>query len=427
MNRKTAPNTRISSFIPPEKPERVLLDNDIPLYLLNDESEETLRVEWVFRAGQYFEEEPLIASAVNAMLNEGSQDYPPERLANLLDFHGAYGIPSSDKDNASFSFYSMSRHFNCLLPAIADILISPAFPEKELESYLHKRYRMYQVNRQKTSSLARETFEEALFGADHPYGKRIRPADFEKVNTGKLKQFHRSRYFQKGCFLILTGNIPSEAVSLLNRYFGQEKLAEQTAQHILPINETQAREIHSPKDDAVQNSLRLGLLLPPMEDPDYPKLEVLNTLLGGFFGSRLMRNLRQEKGLTYGIQSLLVPLRDCSYATIVSDVNATHTKMAVQEVLKEIDKLATETVSAEEWDLVKNYLMADLMRIFNGSFARADALKNVLEHRLDYDYYKRLSDCILEMKPAEIPELARRYFPQEKWMIVTAGQTDTKE
>ena len=149
---------------------------------------------------------------------------------------------------------------------------------------------------------------------------------------------------------------------------------------------------------------------------------VLNTILGGYFGSRLMKNIREEKGYTYGISSHIISLHHSGYLTIVSEVGADVYKKAITEIYKEIKILREKPVPYDELTLVKNYLLGELLRMFDGPFALADSFRSILEYGLNYDFFNKGIDTVKNITPEEILSLARKYLNEESFTQVVAGR-----
>jgi len=171
----------------------------------------------------------------------------------------------------------------------------------------------------------------------------------------------------------------------------------------------------------LQSAIRIGAPSINKRHEDYQGLKVLNVILGGYFGSRLMKNIREEKGYTYGINSSVVSLNLTGLISISTEVSNKFTRCAIDEIYKEIRRLQSEPVDKEELSVVRNYMLGELVRMFDGPFASAESFRSAWEYGLDNSYYKRFADRIQSIEPDELKALAQKYYNTDDLYEVTAG------
>jgi len=401
---------------------KVLLENAIPVYTIESGTEDITRMEFVFRAGQIKETAALQSSTANMMLTEGSEDYSSEEINRLLDFYGVFFHLYADKDLAGLVVFFLSRHSEKVIQLSHQILFRPVFPEKEFSVLIKKRLRWYLVNREKVQNLAADKFFESIFGSSHPYGRLVNQRDFESLNTGMLKEFHRKYYTPGNLNIIVSGRPSTGTIEILNKYFGSLKTGVPSYdKSFVSFNGEEDKKVHLTKQGAVQSSLRIGSVTINKRHPDYPGLKVVNTLFGGYFGSRLMKNIREEKGYTYGISSILTSLDISGYKAVIADVSTKNAYYAIDEIYKEMKRLQNEAAGKDELEVVRNYLSGELVRMFDGPFAVAESFRSVWEFGLDFNYYRRLEDKIKTITPEEILQLANKYFKTEELYEIIAG------
>jgi predicted Zn-dependent peptidase len=400
----------------------VQLNNGIPVFLIEAGTEDVMRIEIVFRAGAAREYFPLLASSSNMMLTEGSENYSSEELNRILDYNGIFLNPSSEKDTAGIVVYFLSKQIDKVLELAAEILFRPVFPDKELALLMKKRLRWYQVNREKVQNLAMDQFFESVFGSYHPYGRQVAENDFGNITPSILKDFHSKYYTPENMAVIVSGRIHERTVDLLNTYFGElhsKKIyIEETESH---IKGDRQKKVTVEKPGAVQAAIRIGSSTIVKTHPDYPGLKFLNTILGGYFGSRLMKNIREEKGLTYGIHSGISSFELSGFKVISTEVGTKNTRIAIDEIYKEIRLLQTEPVKPDELEVVRKYMSGELVRMFDGPFALAESFKAVWEFGLDYTYYQRLAETIKTITSDKIIRLAETYYNIDDLYEIIAG------
>jgi zinc protease len=423
MNRRKAPLTVTSAELKGMEPVVIPLKNGIPLYLISGGSQPVIRMDFIFSAGSWWQPKPLVASSAINMLTEGTRKKSGKEIAEKLDYHGAYINTSSDRDNAFITAYYLEKHKDEILPLIAEIIKEPAFPEAEFHIYREKRKQNFLIEKSKTVNMAREMFAIALYGEHHPYGQTYSTDDFENICREDLAAFHFSRFHSGNCRIIVSGKFnESVLIAAVDELFGDRWEGRGNNYNVkrekLPSSE---KSIFVPRQGAVQSSLRIGHETFNRSHPHFAGLFVLNNLLGGYFGSRLMQNIREKKGYTYGIGSALVALKNSGYIVIVSEVGASHRKDAVKEIYRELDRLCEKLVPKKELELTRCQMMGEVLRDFDGPFARAESIRNLVEHDIAPDYYRNLVSTILHIGPPELRGLAAEYLAPGIMYEIVAG------
>jgi zinc protease len=415
------PVTPIEKIVIPEVKSFNMV-NGVPVFVIESGTEDIMRVEFTFRAGQIKEFLPLLSSSTNMMLSEGSQNYTSEELNRLLDYYGVFLNLSAEKDTAGIILFCLSKHIEKVLEFCREILFHPVFPEAELKSLMNKRLRWFMVNREKVQNLAYDQFFESIFGKNHPYGHQVMESDFERINQSLVTDFHTNHYTADNMAVIISGRIHEKTKDLLNYYFGDLVSKEISEKEIIrTLKGEKRKEIHVKKTGTVQSAIRIGSQTINKKHPDYPGLKVLDSILGGYFSSRLMKNIREEKGYTYGINSIVSSLDLTGYKVIATEVSKKNLQKTISEIYKEIKLLQSVPVGKEELEIVRNYMSGEMVRMFDGPFALAESFKSVWEFGLDSSYYYSLAEKIRTIDPYEIIELARTYYNIDDLYQVTAG------
>jgi predicted Zn-dependent peptidase len=399
-----------------------VLNNGIPVYTIEAGTEDIMRLEFIFKAGQVKESMPLLASTCNMMLSEGSENYSSEELNGMLDYYGVFLNQYAEKDSAGIVMFFPGKHIQKVVELSKEILYHPVFPDPELNSLMKKRFRWYLVNREKVQNLAIDKFFESLFGKDHPYGRQIVEPDFENLTSSILSEFHNNYYTPENMTVVISGKIHNKTAELLNTHFGNIIPGEKkTVESVKLIKSDISKKVHISKPGMVQTAIRIGSATINKRHPDYPGLKILDAILGGYFGSRLMKNIREEKGYTYGISSSLSSLDLSGYKVISTEVGQKNCHKAIDEIHKEIKLLQNVLVKEEEMAVVRNYMSGEMVRMFDGPFALAESFRSVWEFGLDNSYYYRLAEKIKTIDSNEIIELARTYYNIEELYEITVG------
>lgn len=399
------------------------LPNGIEVVYIHDPAQEVFKIDIQFEAGIYYQPQPLLSSATVNMLNEGTTRHDAEAIAEIFDYYGAYIDYNCGLNKVELSLISLNKYAAETIAMLAEMIADSVIPEKELEIFLRNKRQEFLVGLEKTSYLARKEFSKLLFGEQHPYANIISEKDYSRVSASSVRDFYHRHINARNCRIMICGNVSQEVLSLLETHFsGLQAPATplSTASHT--FSPAPAGRYKVVKDKAVQASLRIGKKGVRITETDYAGFQLLNTVLGGYFGSRLMSNIREEKGYTYGIQSFNVSMPEGSYWCIATDVNSDFAEAAIDETLKEIGKLQTELIPEDELTLVKNYFHGDLLREIDGVFSQMDALKHKLNYGLTNEIYLSIIDKIKTCRAEDLLELANKYWNPDDMYIVTAGK-----
>lgn len=422
LNRSVQPNFKQITNLNLPQIEFHSLKNNIKVHILNGGSPDIIKLDFLIKAGAAYGTHKLESPLTALMLNEGTNKYNSKEIAETFDFYGSYFQPMAEKDNAFSNLLSIKKHFNKTLPVFANVLTQSIFPEKELDNLLKLRLNNFLIESEKTNFLARERFFENLFGANHPYGRASKKEHYSEVGREQLSSFFNDHYSPSNFDIILSGKVDQKEISLLEEYFGELEFRPNKGiiENKLSGNEGSLEFIE--KNDAVQSSIRMGILTINKTHPDYLGLKVLITIFGGYFGSRLMKNIREEKGYTYGIHSMLVSLLQTGYMGIAADVKADKWEQAIDEIKIEINKLQTNLVHEDELALVRNYMMGELLQTLDGPLACSEAYKASIQFGFDFEYFNDLKNTILNISGEDLQKLAIKYLNIEKMTTVVVGK-----
>ncbi len=422
-DRKTQPEIVIPTAGNIPAPITCSLGGGVPVYLFGTGTLDLLRIEFVFNAGQMMEEVNLAASTANAMLTEGTSLHDAVSINDLIDMTGAAFTHNADKDTACLVAITLSRKLDEVMALAEEVMFHPSFPEKEFRMLMDKRIQSFLTNRQKTSVIAREEFYRALFGSENPYGKVAVIEDYQAMTTGHARNFHSQFYRRENMYITIAGKDPEKALPVMEKYFACNGSAvwKKPALPELNFHTPAPGRIFAEVPDSVQSAIRLGWIGITREHPDYKGLQVANMLLGGYFGSRLMRNIREDKGFTYGINSVASALHKVGFITIVTEVANGYREQTLEEIKKEIKKLVLTEVQNDELRVVQNNIMGEIARMFDGPFSTAETIRSLIDHGTEPDYYKNLEKTVKTITPRKIKELFATYYNTDKAIEVIAG------
>ncbi|MBN8702682.1 MAG: insulinase family protein [Bacteroidetes bacterium] len=399
------------------------LASGIPVYIVNAGEQDLIRIEFVFDAGIKYQSKPLLASSVANNVFEGTVKYSAQQIAEKLDYFGAFFETEVNQDTATVTLYTLNKHLSNTLSFFYETFSSAIFPKEELDLYLQNKKSKYLVSSKKVNSVARKKFNELLFGEKHPLGYYVQLEDYDAISVADLKSFFDKYYTASNCKIIVSGKVPTTIIDLLNTCLGDLKSNSSIQPFTIhAIQSTQQKINCIVKDDAIQSAIRIGRVLFNRTHPDFVPMLVVNTILGGYFGSRLMSNIREDKGYTYGIGSGLVSMKDLGYFFISTEVGVDVCASAINEIYFELDKLCTDLVADSELELVKNYMLGVFLRTIDGPFALADKFKNINDYNLTYDYYTHYVNTVKNITANQIRDLANKYLAKQNMIELVVGK-----
>jgi predicted Zn-dependent peptidase len=362
----------------------------------------------------------MVAAATNHLLKSGTKNKTAFEINEHFDFYGAFLSVGCFNETSVIKLNCLSKYLSELLPVVAEILTDSIFPEQELTIYKQNEKQRLQVNLKKSDFVANRLIDTYLYGENHPYGKYTREEDLNGLQTASLKTFYQQFYTQGKCLLFVAGKLPSDIRQQLNKAFGK-----------LPFNNEIANIEYTPKpatgkvyniinnEKDVQGSIRIARPFPNRHHPDFAKVQLLNTVLGGYFGSRLMSNIREDKGYTYGIHSYLQNRIDSGAWVISTDAGRDVCEATIKEIWKETGILRETLIDEEELNLVRNYMIGAILGDLDGPFQIINRWKNYILNNLSGDYFYNSIKIIKTISAQELRDLANKYLQQEMFYQLT--------
>ena len=418
--RPRKPSITIPNHVEVDNPHTLTLSNGVRAHLLENHEYRVIRLSLIFGAGSSRQEVPFSATTTANLLSEGSRSHTARQIAERLDFYGSYFDISTDRDVTVISFCALSKFFLPTLKVAEEILLQPAFPTDEFDSYRIKRRQQLAVERTKVDVRAREAFARAMFGEKHPYGISSPESAYDTLSRDDVERFYRRFYTAGNCFAVCSGDIGPNELDAITELCNHLPMTGDTTAPVFPAPQ-QTPCIHLPHDGAVQSAIRIGRLLFPRNHPDYVGMQVVASILGGYFGSRLMNTLREENGLTYGVFAGMVTLEQAGYMAIVTQVAREARDEALRQIYTEIERLRNEPVGEQELTLVKNMMVGEIMRILDGPFGIVDVTIENIQCGFDNSAIGHTVNAIRECTPDDILRLSDKYLRAGDLVEVTVG------
>lgn len=422
LDRTIAPPSRKVEHVTIPTAEKIILDNAIPLYTIRAGEQPVMRLELIFDAGSRFDVIGGESLFVSKMLTEGTKNHKAAEISEFFDQYGAFTEISQSFERLAITVHGLTKHLTKLLPMLKEMISESIFPEAEFAVQKNIASQTLKVNLEKTAFVASQTFREQIFGSKHPYGKSVNQAIIENITPEAVREFYAKQISGKLFTIFLSGSFSEEEIKGLNDIFGQmsvsspEKLEEK-----LPETPTIGENLLVNRPENLQSSIRVGRRLFNRSHPDFFKFIVTNTIFGGYFGSRLMKNIREEKGFTYGISSSLIPQKEGGYLIIGTDVKKEFTQQTIDEIHKEIVRLQTEQISENELETAKNYMIGSFVGSLNTPFEVADRQKVIILENLPANFYQNYIQQVNAVSAEDVMQIANNYLKTEELCEVVVG------
>jgi predicted Zn-dependent peptidase len=393
--------------------QQIILKNGVKVYAVDAGAEEVMSVEWVFYAGNCFEEQNLVAATTNFLLRNGTSSKTAFQINEHFEYYGSYLNRGCFNETSTITLHCLTKHINELLPVVKELIIDSTMPQEELDIFIQNSKQRLKVNLKKSDFVAGRLIDISLYGKDHPYGKFSTAEEFDALQREQLLEFYKKFYQQGKLVMFVAGKLPPDLGKLLEQHFGDlpNNPIEVKQTSLQPGKEKKSRVTNDP--DGVQGSVRIARPFPNRHHPDFLQVQVLNVLFGGYFGSRLMSNIREDKGYTYGIHSYLQNHIQHSAWMINTEAGKDVCEATIAEVYKEMKDLREKPVDEEELLLVRNYMMGSILGDLDGPFQIIARWKNIILNDLTEQYFYDSINTFKTISAIELQSLAQKYLDPE--------------
>ena len=416
LNRKVAPVIKDAiefELILPRYKKHVL-SNGVEVYAIDLGTVDAMMINWIFDAGNSYEKKNGVAGAVSALLKNGTSTRKAFDINEHFEYYGAYLNRSASHETAEITLHCLNKYVHELLPVVAELVTDSVYPQEELDIYKKNAQQRLQVSLKKSDFVASRLIDSYLYGPTHPYGKYSVMEDYQELKREDLLEFYKSFYQNGACRIIAAGRLPEDLISQLEASFGKLALhapAKGGAGVEVPIvPATQKKYAITNDPNGVQGSIRIARNFPNRHHPDFQRVQVLNNVFGGYFGSRLMANIREEKGYTYGIYSYLVNNAQESAIVISTEAGKEVCAATIEEVYKEMNEIREDLIDEEELQMARNFAIGTVLGDLDGPFHVASRWKNIILNGLDMDYFAKGIEIVKTITPEELLELAKKYL-----------------
>jgi zinc protease len=410
--------------------KQATLANGVVVHMLQFGAQAIVELGAIFPAGKCFEPASSVANFTAKMMQEGTRQRSSLEYARAIDNFGAFVNVDSGYEAASVSLTSLTKHLASTVPLWAEMILEPAFPEQEMEKLRERSLQHLDVEEQKTGYIARREFNKLLFGAAHPYGEPAGKEGIQAIQLADLQAFHTKHFHPANAVIVAVGRFDeAQLLAVLDATIGQQHLP--AGGHKVDLSASLGRLVadapatglqYFEKNDSMQATLRVGHRAFARSHPDYYPMQIVNTVYGGYFGSRLMKNIREEKGYTYGIGSAWLSMKYDGLFVIQTDVGNEYITPTLVEIRKEMDRLLTLGVSDAELDLVRNYTLGRSATGRETPSQLSGLIQNALINGFEFHEMDRKFDIVMALQKEDIQRLAVQYLQPDQLLEVVCGK-----
>jgi predicted Zn-dependent peptidase len=404
------------------KPDKLHEASGLTAFILEQGQQEVCRLEITFPAGKWYEPYTGISYFTSKLLAEGTKLNSSSKIQQIIAQYGSFFEVNPGNDQVTLSIFCLSRYLKPMLALLEEMIEQPLFDAQELDKLKSQARQNYALNLNKTSYLASRAYTHLLFGDQHPYGRVLDDQAIEKVALEDIKKFHQHAYHWNQASVFVSGK-GEELHAFLQDWMKKKNIQgplKGSASFESPHPIGQSLKID--KEGAVQSSVKAGFFIPSRKEASFPALYMYNEIFGGYFGSRLMQNIREDKGFTYGIHSSMVQDIHTSYWSVQTDVNGDNAEATVREIKFEMQRMQDELVSEEELKIVKNYIIGSFISSLDTPFSFMDRFKATYFNELGDQYYEELMKKLLTVTAQQIQDVAKKYFVPQQLNVVVAGK-----
>ena len=405
-------------------PQKEVMPNGVSLYRLAGMRKGVVRLDILFKGGYGVQEKPLQAMFVNRMLREGAGGLSADDISRKLDYYGAWIDMYSSQECNHLTLYTMSKHFIPLVELLEVMIKHPDFPVDNLETVRRNNKSFFMVNSRKVDIVSQRYFENSLWGEGHPLAHIVCAEDYDAITREDLHNYYGKFYNSSNCTLFVAGEVDEVMVDALQRCFGRDAwgVGECVSEVVVPQPCPMSGVRKIILDDTMQSCVKIGFMALEPSHPDYHIFRFLTVLLGGYFGSRLMSNVREENGYTYHIEAEVDAYGSRTAFMVTSETDHANVEPLIDEVYKEIRRLVNEPIPESEVELVRSYILGELCREYEERFAKSEVFVNSWLSGESFDSVNDYLKTVRTVTSADLQRVAKAVFERDGMIEIVVGR-----
>ncbi len=402
------------------------LSNQIPIDFIEVDLQDLIVLDFVFGIGTAHQKHFFVNSFALKMLLEGTSKHSSKQISEFLDYHGASVNVKNDREYSRIRLVVLRKYLPKFLPFLYEVFSDPVFPESEFEIKRRRFRQSFEVDERTVETMAYRGFYSCIYGTEGTFGRVPVLSDIDCLQLDWVRNYYRDNYHFENLKIYVSGKLSDSDCKMIDETFGTLPLSTNYVKPKYDYVESPLKEhrLYMPKEDSVQSCIKVGRRLFRLDDAfDLDGFWVLNTVLGGYFGSRLMKNIREEKGFTYGIGCGLSNVSNDVVWCISTQTGNQYVETLLEEVYHEIELLQNDLISEKELTQVKNYAIGAMLRTTeNFSSLISCYISLDLQLKNFSQVYQKRAEVFRNISAEEIRSLAQKYLQKSTFYEVVAGK-----
>lgn len=430
INRKIQPkhsNIKLDNF---PVVNSSMLQNGIELFTMDISNTEMVRIDFMFKGGAWVQDKPLQAMTSLMMIKEGADDLSPQQINQLVDFYGAKIFIKKARTYNTLSVMCLKKFIKQVCNIIYKILSKPYFDENSLIITRQQLFTNYNIKMAKVAEVAERELFNQILGKCHPATSYESEEDFTNLSRQLIANYYNKFINSNNCKMVLSGNIDQHVMDVICHFFANDFWGGQNPvedvegmirrRDMEPVGMKKDRVECKMPDKSMQTAVAAANIIPRLAGKQLAELLITNTIVGGYFGSRLMDNIREKKGYTYGITSSIRNFVTNAAIYIQTETSDKYLEHVIEEIDKELELIARIPPSIDELNRVKNYFVGKSIRTYEANLQFPEHLINNMALGLSMKDIKETQDEIQRIKPEDISICAQRFFSPQSFTYAIA-------
>ncbi len=400
-----------------QEPEVFTLDNGIQIYGFNGAINDIIKLSIQFDAGRWTEKHPLNASVCSELFKSGTVDLSAFEIEESIDFLGSTIKASAGYNSFNISLFSLTRNLESCLKILVQLINEIIFPEEEIKLSKANRLSRLKVNQHKNDYVADMLFKEVIFGSKHPYGYVTTEEMINGISRDDILDYYHANLKSDISLVGISGKYGQTEIDLINKYLGNNDHWQNSAENMQTSWKKESKttkQFRKSLPDSVQASIYIGKECIGRDHKDYYGFSFLNMIYGGYFGSRLMKNIREEKGLTYGIYAYVQNYKHASVYTINTETAIDNVDSCLHEIYFEMERLKNQPISSMELTKARNYMLGRMLDQVDGPFKSAATFLGLKSHGLEVSFLKKMENYLMNVEAPELQSLAEEHLVKDE-------------
>jgi zinc protease len=418
LQRNIAPTVNPIEQLQINLPKEKRLSNGLNIFSLSDNEFDLIKLEFVFSVGSKHSKLPLLTQFTNALIFDGTERYTSDEIAEKFEYYGAQVKSNVSSDRSLVGLVCLKKHLPELLPFFTEVIFSANYPQHEIDLYAQRKKQDYILNRKKVSFLAGEQLNKALFNQT-PYQSNTTEESFGAITREDVVDFYSNNYKTNYFEVFCAGNLSDADLTFIGDCLSPHFYLKQEQKAFNSITHSPTTVVKQTIVSGTQSCIKLGKLIDvEFASEDFFYLKFINTLFGGYFGSRLMQNIREDKGYTYGIGSSFLTLEDAKYFLISTEIDNTYVDASLNEISNEFDSLLSSDIAENELHLVNNYIKGSLLKANDGVFLKMENAKYFHHHNHSLEYFDAYFQFLSTVNPNKIKQVVEQYLQKNTFSTI---------